>query len=64
MAVEPLIDIHSVLAILILVAEFQTLLNFFHTLPFQIKFVLILLKNIDISHPKHFAADLQNLLGL
>lgn len=38
------------------------LLNFFHILSFQVEGVFIFLKNIDISHPSNFVADLQNLL--
>lgn len=50
MVIELHIDIHSIIAILILVAEVQTLLNFFHILPFQVKFVFILPKNTLIYH--------------
>lgn len=63
MAIEPYIDIHSVLAILVLVSEVQMWFNFSYISPFQFKFSFILTKNIDISHPRHFAADLQSLLG-
>lgn len=50
MVIELHIDIHSIIAILILVAEVQTLLNIFHILPFQVKFVFILPKNTLIYH--------------